>query len=177
MAIHSSAKLQNIHASVVAYVQTNWQGSAGVTKTTLNAGTAKFPAANIMYMYEQQNPDGLTYFLRPTIRRGVAEYSARATSTAPGHLLRYHLFLDVFLRREYALSQDDLYLLPKTLDMLRDAIKGTDSITVLNYDGDSQTTLGKLWVRGLEPHEPAEALWLSGGWFVSLEWTEQDASA
>ena len=57
------------------------------------------------------------------------------------------LFLDVFIKREYARQQNSLYLLPDAMDLLRDSIKGTDSVTVKNYDGDGNTTLGKLWVR------------------------------
>ena len=168
MTIHSSAMMANILASINVYVQTTWQGTTGIP--------TNFPAANIWYQGEQYDPGKVDYFLRPTLRRGAAEYFARVTSANPGHLVRYSLFLDVFVLREYARSQNSLYLLPKTLDMLRDGIKGTDTITVKNYDGNGATDLGSLRVRGLEPHEPADDLWTCGGWLVSLQWIEQDAT-
>ena len=177
MAIHASAKAQNIQASVAKYIQDSLQGTDGLTAATVTAGTADFLAANIWWQFEDFSPGDVDYFLRPVIRRGAAEYFAAGEAGNPGSIVRFTFFLDVFIKREYARQQNDAWLLPAALDLVRGSFKGTDSITVKNYDGDGGTTLGKLWFRGLEPHEPAEAEWLSGGWMVSAQWVEQDVNA
>jgi hypothetical protein len=169
MAIHSSAMMANIMASLNLYVQTKWQGTGGIP--------TNFLAANIWYQGEQYDTGAVSYFLRPTLRRGAAEYFSRVNNTNPGSIVYYSWFLDVFVLREYVRQKNSLYLLEKTLDMLRDSIKGSDTITVKNYDGNGATDLGLLRVRNLQPNQPVDDLWLSGGWLVSLQWIEQDATA
>lgn len=170
MAIHESARFSNFIRSVNKYVQDQLEGAAGLP--------TKFPSANIWWQDRPFDPDKVSYYLRPHFLDDEGRYYSQVETGAGGHLKMPRLFVDVFVKREYARQQSNAYLLRDALDTVKGAFMAPTGIAVVNYQGSGVVTLGKAWVRGREPTTPkADRVWLAGGFMVSLQWIEQDVAA
>lgn len=169
MAIHDSARVSNLQRSLQKYIQDNLQGSTGFP--------TDFAAANIQWPHMANDWRDLDYALRVSpIQDSEGQYFAAAAGGTAGSLKYPVVFLHLFVKREYAHDQGNAHLLQDGLDAIKGAFPGNLGIAVKNYQGAGTTDLGKLWLRGREPHEPLDEAWLTGGWMLTFQWEETDTA-
>jgi hypothetical protein len=165
MTLASAGLWTNVVKSVQKHVQDNLQGSTGFP--------TDFTAAEIHWQGQQFDSDKVDKFLRVTLRDSAGSYGG-------GSALIFKtitLFLDVFAKREYLRQANDWHKVNKALDTIAGVYHGKAIITIKNYDGDGNTTLGTLAVRRRQPNVPIQDAWSSGGWMIALDWIQSDATA
>lgn len=164
--MHASARLENIAKSVFKYVEDNLIDASGLP--------TGFVAADVQWPDISFDTDKHDQFLRVTLHDSEGQAYDCVNSGSPGHLKSWSLILQAFIRREKIRQEDERYLLPKTLDMVKDAFPVEQLVTVLDYASGANTNLGSLEVVSREPHNPKDDSWVSGGWMIGLRGVEID---
>jgi hypothetical protein len=163
MALHASAKLFNLKASIEKYLDDSFTGAT--------AFPGQVAAANWAWESRKLDTSGLTYFVRPTLRPLDSPYYKLASTAQAGYLRSMLLMIEVYAKR--ASYDTSPAIIEKSLDMLRAGFYLGTGITIKDYAGAS-ATLGKAWVRGCESLLLLpEDQWLRGRLDVTLEWSEE----
>jgi hypothetical protein len=168
VALHATSLPFNWKASVEVYMIATFQGAT--------AFPAQIAAASWNFPPRKFDPQGVGYFVRPTLATASAQFYKQASDGDPGYLRRLLLMVDVFMRRPtYDASNG---IVAQAEGLIMGGFMNSVGITVKDYSLAGATTLGKFWVRGREPVPvPVEDQWLRARVDVDLEWTEDKDKA
>lgn len=171
MALHASAKHENLRASIEKYLVDTFQGTNGLDHST----TPDVAAANWQWPGMKHDTAALSYFVRPTLEILESPYFRAADNGDPGYWRLFLLVVEVFFKRP-SINTRPFYV-ERAIDFFVNGFRTGTGITIKDYAGSS-ATLGKAFVRDRQPIKVnPEDLWLRGRLDVTLEWLERDTTA